>query len=80
MKLVSICMSKLMLLSIVVECSHNMVLQYFMDSIGRNKFEAILCNSYINFTMGYCSNNTRSFMGDGCQFTVKGDYFLTIKV
>ncbi|GJQ71265.1 hypothetical protein Trydic_g11004 [Trypoxylus dichotomus] len=53
------------------ECSHNIVLSYFIRSVGYNIFEAVLCDSYVNFTMGYCKDNYKSFMGDGCQFTVR---------
>lgn len=55
-----------------------MVLRYFIDSIQENTFEAVLCESYVNFTAGYCRNNSKSFMGDGCELTVKGNYFLEI--
>ncbi|XP_033322503.2 pancreatic triacylglycerol lipase-like [Megalopta genalis] len=59
-------------------CSHSRSYEYFAESINSNKgFEAVKCDSYVNFLKGTCNSNGKTLMG-GLRLNrkIKGTYFL----
>lgn len=44
-------------------CSHNRVFSLYAESLGKNRFVAKKCDSYIEYKSGRCRNSESSLMG-----------------
>ncbi|XP_022917680.1 endothelial lipase-like [Onthophagus taurus] len=59
-----------------VGCSHRLAPDYFIESLKSDSFVARKCVTYIWYTLGFCHNNERAYMGFGCNRETRGDFFL----
>ncbi|KAK0075278.1 hypothetical protein PV325_007130 [Microctonus aethiopoides] len=59
-------------------CSHQKVTAYMIDSINnRQRFLALQCDSWNNYKDGNCANNPVAYMGNACDPSARGKYYLT---
>ncbi|KAK0094963.1 hypothetical protein PV326_009558 [Microctonus aethiopoides] len=59
-------------------CSHQKVTDYMLESIVYpRKFPAFQCDSWDNYKDGNCANNPVAYMGNGCDPSARGKYYLT---
>ncbi|GLG98616.1 Phospholipase A1 [Gryllus bimaculatus] len=57
-------------------CSHNIVLDFYIESIVSKDFVATLCANYHEFSQGGCSSNQHVAMGEWTPLSVSGSYYL----
>ncbi|KAK0075277.1 hypothetical protein PV325_007129 [Microctonus aethiopoides] len=59
-------------------CSHKKSTEYTIESINiPQRFPAFQCDSWNNYKDGNCANNPVAYMGNACDPSARGKYYLT---
>ncbi|KAI4468892.1 lipase [Holotrichia oblita] len=66
---------------IYAHCAHKRAYQYYVESLNtstKNKFTSYHCGNFLKYSLGFCKNHPRSFMGTiNIDTNARGDYYLS---